>query len=118
MYPRGELDELGTRKALVQARIAVRRLQCAEHAMQVAGPLRVIDRVREKWHHISPWVKLVGIPLGVIAGRKMEKRGHEGKMSMLLKYAPIALQVVKLLTKARENAKLQAKALAESQPGV
>ena len=114
MYPRAELDRLEMRKALLQARIGVRRFQCAEHAAGFARPLRAIDNLTARWHQVSPWMKLVGIPLGVIAGRRMSKRGQDGKLSAFLKYVPIALQTMKLLTKARQNAKARAKAEAQT----
>ena len=108
MYPRAELDRLAMRKELLHARIAVRRLQCADYACTLARPLAFIDRVREKYHQFSPWIKLVGIPLGVIVGRRMSKTGHDGKLSAFLKYVPILVQAVKLIVKSRATAKAKA----------
>jgi hypothetical protein len=108
MYPGSELARLATRKELILARIAVRRLQCAEYACTLARPLGFIDRMTAKWRQISPWIKLVGIPLGVIVGRRMSKTGHDGKVSAFLKYVPIVMQAVRLITKARAQAKAKA----------
>jgi hypothetical protein len=103
MYPGGELDRLATRKALIRARISVRRLQTAEHARRAAKPLRLIDRIAAAWRHIGPWVKLIGIPAGVVLGKRMEKRGAGGKLSTFLKYAPLALQAMKLIGNLRRT---------------
>ena len=108
MYPRSKLVRLAERKELLRARIAVRRLECAEYACTISRPLAFIDRMAEKWRQISPWVTLIGIPVGIIVGRRMSKHGHDGKISAFLKYAPLVLQAVRLITKARAVAKAKA----------
>ena len=105
MYPRAELDRLAAKKELLHARIAVRRLECAEYACTLTRPLAFIDRMMAKWPQVSPWIKLVGIPLGVIVGRRMTKTGRDGKIASFLKYVPLALQAAQLFTKARAGAK-------------
>ena len=112
MYPRAELDRLAARKELLHARIAVRRLECAEYACTLSRPLAFIDRMTEKWRRISPWVTLIGVPVGVIVGRRLSKQGHGGKITALLKYAPLALQAMRLVIQARAGAKAKAEAAA------
>ena len=114
MYPQGDLDLLATRKALLQARISVRRIQCGDHAARLAQPIRILDRAIAKWRQFSPWLKLIGIPAGLIMGRKMSKRGPPGKFSALLKYVPIAFQAARMITRARANSKARAEAEAHS----
>lgn len=108
MYPRGELDRLALRKALLQARITVRRLECLQHAHALARPVRLVDRVWELWQRIGPIVKLVGLPTLLWAGTKMSRRGRggglDGKLGAILKYAPLVMNAARAFTQARERA--------------
>lgn len=104
MYPRGELKRLAARKALLQARIELRRLECALHAHRLAQPLHAIDRGWAQWRQIAPWVKLVGVPVAIWAVAKWARRnGRGGKLAGLLKYAPLAIRAARAFAQARQQ---------------
>lgn len=90
MYPAGELRRLAARKALLEARISMRRLQCMVHGAELARPIGWIDRAWTHWKKISPFVKMIGVPLALGVGRKVARR--HGKISGLIRYLPIVLQ--------------------------
>lgn len=102
MYPSGELRILAARKALLEARIAARRWQCAQHGVRLAQPIAWLDRACAQWQRISPLVKALGIPVLFGVGRKMAKRG--GVVSGVLRYAPLVLQGWRMFAKARTRA--------------
>jgi hypothetical protein len=74
MYPSGELAQLANRKALLRARIAVARWECAAAGAELARGLGTVDRVVEQWRKISPWLKLLRGPLGLLAAGFVWKR--------------------------------------------
>ena len=86
MYPTGELKRLADRKALLQARIAVRRWEIAAAAAEVARPAASIDRGLQIWRRISPFVKLFGVSLGLLIPRIMARRS-KGKPTGRSKFA-------------------------------
>jgi hypothetical protein len=86
MYPSGELKRLADRKALLQARIAVRRWNMVAAASDVARPIASLDRGLEVWHRISPFVKLFGVALGLLIPRIMARR-RKGKPTGKSKFA-------------------------------
>lgn len=45
----GKLDRLADRKAVIEARIAVRRFECMRNATQVMQPLAMISGLVEQW---------------------------------------------------------------------
>jgi hypothetical protein len=100
MYPRGELKRLALRKELLQARIAVRRLECQLHAARLAEPLRWGDRALAVWRRISPALKAVGMPLGILLGRKLAHRVG-GRFAWLARFAPMAVQAAQAVAQAR-----------------
>lgn len=101
MYPRGELNRLAARKALLQARIAVRRLECLQHAHVAAGPLQIVDRAWARWRSIAPVAKLVGVPVAMWLGGKLVRGGGLGRLAGLMKYAPLAMQAMRAFTRTR-----------------
>ena len=104
MSPRQELNRLAARKALLQARIGVRRLQCQLHAAELEPPLRAADRALAAWRRISPLLKLVGVPAGILLGRELERR-LGGRFARLAKFAPVVLQGAGVFLRAREHAR-------------
>lgn len=102
MYPAGELRRLAARKALLEARISVRRLQCMMHGAELARPINWIDRAWTQWKRISPLVKLVGVPVAIGLGQKMARR--HGRLSGLLRFAPVVLQGWRMVHNRRANA--------------
>lgn len=103
MYPSGELRILAARKALLEARIAARRWQCAQHSARLAQPIAWIDRAYTQWSRISPVVKALGVPLLFGLGRRMAKR-RGGMVSGVLRYAPLVLQGWRMFAKSRARA--------------
>lgn len=99
MYADRELAELASRKVVLQARITVRRMECQLAAMHIARPLAFIDRVWARWKQLSPWVKMLGLPLGFVAVRKLTRgRGggtSKGKLTALLGALPVVLEAWK-----------------------
>lgn len=117
MYPRGELNRLAARKALLQARIAVRRLECLQHAHGLARPVRLLDRAWALWRTIAPMAKLVGVPALLWAGGRFVRRGRggggggfAGKLGSLLKYAPLVMKAARAFSQARAGAQAHAHA--------
>ncbi len=97
MYPRGELDDLAARKVILQARIAVRRWECAQAAAELAQPVALVDRALELWARISPFVKLLAVPAGVmlaklLRGRSRQGGGRGGKLAALLGLIPMVVR--------------------------
>lgn len=102
MYPSGELKELAQRKMLIQARIAVRRYECARAAAELAKPLALIDRGISTWQRISPLVKLLAVPGGFFLSRVLKGRSggkgprKRGKLGMIMTVLPLILRGVKM----------------------
>lgn len=104
MFPGEELDDLARRKALLQARIALGRFDCATAAEALVRPLALIDRGVLLWRRISPVVKLLAIPAGLFLGRRLGGRASRrrgGRLGTVLSLAPLFLRGVRLFTSAR-----------------
>jgi hypothetical protein len=96
MYPGKELDALAARKAIVQARIEVRRWETALAAAELSRPIAMVDRGIEMWRRISPFVKLVGLPVTILGMRKVVRRmGGVGKLSKLVALAPAVFRAAR-----------------------
>ena len=100
MYPSGELKRLADRKALLQARIAVRRWECAAAASELARPLALIDRGLEIWRRIAPFVKILSVPLGLIATRAITRKrkgkaAGRSKLGMLMTMLPLIVRGIR-----------------------
>jgi hypothetical protein len=113
MYPNGELAHLANRKALLLARIAVRRYELTLAGAQIVKPLGLIDRGLEVWHRISPIAKGVGIPLALLLWRNVRRRKGKGtktttgalKLATLFETVPLIVRGLKLLAQWRATAK-------------
>jgi hypothetical protein len=104
MYPRGELEELAARKAVLQARIAIRRYECIVAAAELKKPLAFADRVVGTWRSISPMLKLVSVPLGLLLAQFAAKRFGKGKLTGLIAAFPAILRGVRIVMDARKSA--------------
>lgn len=106
MYPHGELKALANRKAILQARIAVRRWESAQAAAELAQPIALIDRGVEMWRRISPFIKLLAVPGGLLLA-KLWKSRHPGrgrpggKIGLLLAAVPAILRGLKFFQEMR-----------------
>ena len=78
MYPRRKLNELALRKALLEVRIAVRRAECAIAAAELVRPIALIDRGVVLWRRVSPMVKFMIVPAGVLLTRIWKQRARGG----------------------------------------
>lgn len=106
MYPSGELKRLSDRKVLLQARIAVRRWEMAAAATEIARPLAMIDRGLQTWRRISPFVKVLGVSLGLFMPRLLARRVRsgsvgKGKLAALLGALPLIVRGIKVVQAAR-----------------
>jgi hypothetical protein len=102
MYPSGELTRLAQRKSVIQARIAVRRWETAAAVLDVARPIAYIDRAIELWRRVSPFLKFLAVPAGIMVTRMLtrRKRPHaprrKGKIAMLLTVLPLIFRGLKM----------------------
>ncbi len=108
MYPSGQLSELAARKTILQARIAVRRWECAVAAVELARPIAAVDRGVAAWHQLLPIVKLLAVPVGVWLARLSQRSTplepeakRNGKVAAALAALPLILQAVKLVQEFR-----------------
>lgn len=103
MYPAGDLTELAQRKAVLQARIAIRRLECVIAAREIARPLAQVDRGLELWRRISPLVKIFAVPAGLLLTRFIGGRGGSpgrrrgGKLGALFSLLPLVLRGIEMV---------------------
>jgi len=88
MYPQADLNILAFRKQALIHRIRMRRDECEIHAREVLKPVVWAEGLYEKWRAISPLVKLVAVPAGLMATRKLMP-----KVGGLLNWAPMALKI-------------------------
>src|SRR5688500_14594643 len=105
MYPSGELSRLGAQKVVLQSRIAVRRLECVLAAAEVARPIAVIDRGVETWHRFAPFLKLLGVPLGllltrIVSRKRKGKPAGKSKVAAFMTALPIIIRGINLAKQA------------------
>ncbi|WP_414663978.1 hypothetical protein [Horticoccus sp. 23ND18S-11] len=79
MYPNEELTRLAERKVRLRVEIDLHRRQCALAAAELAAPLAAVDRGIATWRRISPWVKLLALPGGLLVGRLFKGRSGLGR---------------------------------------
>lgn len=106
MYPHGELKALAARKAILQARIAVRRWESAQAAAELAQPIALIDRGVAMWRRISPFVKLLAVPGGLLLAKLWKSRhpgrgAAGGKIGLLFAALPVILRGLKFFQEMR-----------------
>jgi hypothetical protein len=98
MYPDRELSRLAAAKAVIRMDIAVRRVECAQAAAEVARPLEWLDRALAFWRRVSPLAKLAVVPLGLLLRRWVLRR-HK-LLGALLRWGPLAAGAVRGLNLA------------------
>ena len=89
MYPRAELTLLEHRKAILQARIALQRIELAGQLQGVTRPLVWIDGVRARWQGFPSVIRLLSGPLILIVQRLLERRVPVG--GKVLAWLPVAV---------------------------
>lgn len=77
---------------------------------QLAPPIALADRLWGHWRRLSPWVKLMGVPLGALAARKfVGARGGglgKGKLATLAGVLPVVIEAWKAFREFRRGAKV------------
>jgi hypothetical protein len=101
MYPGRELAGLAERKTILLARIEVRRWETALAAAELARPVAMVDRGLEAWRKISPFVKLIGLPVTVLGMGKILRRVGRGKWSKLVALAPAVFRAAQTVMRFR-----------------
>jgi hypothetical protein len=107
MYPTGALADLAARKRILQARIAVRRLECVEAAMVLSQPVATLDRGLAMWRKIAPFAKLLAIPGGIFLARSFQRRraagrtAKRGKIAALFAALPLIMRGAKIVMQFR-----------------
>jgi hypothetical protein len=114
MYPGPELARLGNRKAIVHARIAVRRWECAAAVVELSRPIAVVDRGIDAWRKISPFVKLIGLPVGLLGMRKVLRHARGGKWTKIAAMMPAILRGARMVMQMRGAAARNGGATASS----
>jgi hypothetical protein len=99
MYAQRELNRLAAHKTLLRDRIARHRQQSAVAAAGVLRPLEWCDRALAWWRRASPLVKLVAVPLGLVARRRLFPRAK--LLGTLVGWAPAAFGAIRAFTRPR-----------------
>lgn len=93
MFPSGALNELARAKARIRERITLRRTAMVEHVVGAVQPLVWADAAWGLWRALSPVVKLLAVPAGLLAARKTLPR-----MRLLLglaRWLPLLRQIAR-----------------------
>ena len=99
MSPTEELRVLAVRKTALRARIAARRTELSHVSQRLAGPVALLDRGLGWWRSVPTGGKWAAIPVGIGIAKKFAPK-IAGSLG-LLKYAPLAAQVVKSIAARR-----------------
>jgi len=95
MYPAQELIRLATRKAALQADIALCRAMCADAASRAARPLAFIDRMMAFWRRLSPVAQFAAAPLAILVQRSVFPRMKF--LPQLLRWGPLVVGTVRMI---------------------
>lgn len=93
MFADPRMTELALRRSAVEARIARRRRECAEALEELARPLRWIDRGRERWRRLSPWIRVSAVPVGLLLVRTV--LGRRRGVGLILRWLPVATSLAR-----------------------
>ena len=93
MYPEPELTRLAAHKAVLQRRIAHRRIQCVEAATQVLRPFAWLDRMLAVWRRLTPLAQFAAIPLGFLVRRTVFPRFKT--LGSLLRWGPLVFTAIR-----------------------
>ena len=99
MYPADQLTRLALRKAAHRRRIRRHRAQCVRAATRVVQPLDWLDRMIGHWRRFSPLALVAAVPLAGLIVRP----ARAGLFGTLLRWAPLALNLVRGLSATRPN---------------
>ncbi|MFO1447522.1 MAG: hypothetical protein U1F61_05150 [Opitutaceae bacterium] len=88
MYPREQLTLLEHRKAILQARITLQRIELAGHLHGVTRPLVWIDDVRSRWQGMPSVIRLLAGPMIFLVQRLLARRLSTG--GRVLAWLPVA----------------------------
>jgi hypothetical protein len=102
MYSQRALTELAAHKAALRGRIARRRADCVLAAREMAEPLRWLDAAAARWRQVSPVLKAVALPLGILLGRAATKR--TGLLGTLIRWGPLALGAIRAIRRPSARA--------------
>jgi len=101
MYPHEQLIWLGHHKAALRRRIMLRRIRCAAAAAEVVQPLLWLDQAVSQWRKLSPLLKFVAVPLGVLLKKSAGPRLRT--LGTLFRWGPLLLGAFRALTAPRER---------------
>ena len=101
MYPTGELAELAVRREYLQARIALRRQEAVVAFHELARPLKIIDQAIGHWRRIGPALKVLGIPLALLMGRKLLGRFRWPQWLAVARALPTVMRAVRSYAPSR-----------------
>ena len=105
MYPSAQLKQLALEKELLERRIDVNRARCVIEWNRLRRPIEIADNLVAQVRRFAPMLKLLAVPLGFAAVRRRRGRAQpkrRGKLSLLFKWAPIVLGVVRSWRANRE----------------
>lgn len=94
MYPAGDLKRLAGRKRRLCERAVANRAELAAHAANLSRPVVLADRAVDLWRRMSPWIKYLALPAGLLARRPVARQF--ARVPRLLRWAPLALRMVRL----------------------
>jgi hypothetical protein len=86
MYPSKELTALAERKAVLQARIGLRRQQCVEAAEDLAPQIALAAGVVGRVQQLSSLTKRIGLPMGLNLIQSLA--GKAGLATKVLSFLP------------------------------
>lgn len=89
------MNLLESRKAVVRARIADRRLQCVEAAAGLTPPVEILDRGLALWRQVPPLAKAIAVPLLVLLARKLSRRA--GWIGSIARLVPTVMGVARMV---------------------
>jgi hypothetical protein len=101
MYPTGELGKLAARKELLQARIAFRREEARVSVERLTRPVAVLDEWLERWRRVSPLAKVVGVPVALVAFKKLAGLLRGGRWAMAARFLPAVIQAARAFADSR-----------------
>lgn len=93
MHSDRELTRLAAHKAEMRRRIGWQRTRCAHLAARALQPVAWLDRLAGVWRQLSPYSRLLLVPLGLLLQRPAAPRLN--LLGKLVQWAPILLGVVR-----------------------
>ena len=100
MHPAGSLKELALRKALLQARIELRRFECVAESRLLVEPLEKVDVWRERLRRIGPYLPF-GLAVLALWRRPSAAEPARPRGRGLLGWLPVVFQGVRAFQKIK-----------------